>query len=129
MQINIDVMRNENSRKYSDSIANSRLENIGQITWNRAKQAVILLDTPEKINAFKEWVKPFGGWAQDELDKMTAQELNALLVQFISGDIQEIGASCLDDIDVQVMEAEQQAGQVASYLYYQDGSWFYDLTH
>jgi hypothetical protein len=64
----------------------------GPDTWNAAKQQAqetALLDTQEKLDAFREWVRPSGGWTREEIDNWTPQECNAHFLQWIAGDIRE----------------------------------------
>lgn len=64
----------------------------GPDTWNAAKRQAnetALLDTEEKLQAFRDWVKPSGGWEDEEIDAWTPQECNALFLQWVAGDIRE----------------------------------------
>lgn len=64
----------------------------GPDTWNAAKlqaNETALLDTPEKLVAFREWVAEFGAWTEEEIDNWTPQECNALFLQWIAGDVRQ----------------------------------------
>jgi hypothetical protein len=94
MELNITafVLANaDNMERFSDSIANSGLQNIGQVTWRNAMAAMqdesswLCSELSELVDHFAE----YGAWEREELEAMSGQELNALLVQFVAGDYQE----------------------------------------
>jgi len=68
-------------------------DNAGKLTWNASKETAAimapLLDTEEKKEAFRDWVKESGGWTRDEINAWDDTELNALLLQWIAGDVRE----------------------------------------
>ena len=101
------IIEAENFERYSDSIARSGLQNIGEITWRNACESCAELDTPlvtePQQDELIDWFADFGAWSRDELEAMTPNERCALLLQFISGDAQEY------------FEAEER-GELASYL-------------
>ncbi len=64
--------------------------NAGRDTWNAALEDAHdydLLNTYEARKEFRAHVKGFGAWSDEEIATWTARELNALLIQLISGDI------------------------------------------
>jgi hypothetical protein len=87
--------------------------------------------TEEEFDAhIVEWLKPWGGWDDEEIDAMGVQGRRALLLQFISGDIREagLGDDRPEDIsDEQWADYEQRAadGQVQGSIW-RDGAdvWF-----
>lgn len=102
MEINITEFCNfANPFEYSASVA--ELGNYaGKITWNNAKAAdFFLLDTEDKQNAMREWVKSSGGWNNEECAGFNINELNALFIQLISGDIREKGDDSWEDYEQQ----------------------------
>jgi len=119
MELNITQFYNQlNPHDYSASIA-ERGENAGKETWDAANEAAktwVLLDTPEKIAAFKKWVEGFGAWDDAEINAWDDDETNALLIQFISGDIKDC---CLadDPDDWEGLQAEVDAGSSAGNLF------------
>ena len=126
MQINITrFYREACPMDYSASVAEIGA-NAGPDTWNAAKSCDWnMLDTEEKLQAFRDWVKPSGGWTEEEINAWSDLELNALFVQWVSGDIRE----CLEwDVeDVWANYAEMaEAGQVPSNLWRDDQGqiWF-----
>lgn len=76
---------------FSDSIANSGLQNIGAITWRNACN--VMADESawltSDLEALQAYFAGFGAWDRSELEAMSGQELNALLVQFIASAYQE----------------------------------------
>lgn len=127
MQINITKFYREACPKdYSASVAEVG-ENAGQATWTAAKDDDgdwNLLDTEEKRQAFREWVKPSGGWSQDEIDAWSDLELNALFVQWVAGDIRECLEWDVEDVWANYQELAEQ-GTVPSNLYRDDGGQVY----
>lgn len=80
-------------KAYSASIAEIG-EDAGTITWQNAidrSEEDMLLDTEEKRDAFKAYIRGFGAWDDEEIAAWSHEELNALLIQFISGDMREDG--------------------------------------
>lgn len=93
LELNItDFYNTEDPQNYSDSIANSGQNNISTITWNNAKKCEhdFISPLPEtEIQEIRDFFASFGAWETEEVNNWSAQELNALLIQFISGDIQK----------------------------------------
>lgn len=92
MELDITEFFNEaRPADYSASAAELG-EHAGEITWNRAIVAARrwnLLDTPDKQAAFRAYIRGFGAWSDAEIEGFSLVELNALLIQFIAGDIRE----------------------------------------
>jgi hypothetical protein len=92
-QINVTAFVNthrDHMHTFSDSIASSGLSDIGTRTWTAAMH-VMASDTSwlcSDLDAIESWLAGFGAWDRDELAEMSGQELNALLVQFVAGDVQ-----------------------------------------
>jgi len=92
MEINITKFFNEACPKdYSASVAE-----IGKHAGAYTYQAAIddaddyhMLDSVEKREAFKSFVAEFGAWDDEEINAWSMTELEALLIQFISGDMRE----------------------------------------
>lgn len=65
--------------------------NAGRITWAAAIDDAPdypLLDTDEKRQAFREFIRQSGGsWSENEINGWSETELTALLIQFIAGDM------------------------------------------
>lgn len=129
MQINITKFYNEAAPiNYSASVAEIGY-NAGPDTWQAAKDDAgdwNMLDTDEKRQAFREWVKPFGGWNEAEIAAWDNVELNALFVQWVAGDIRE----CLEGSDWDQYMEDAEAGQCPSNLWRDDqGQVFFSLGH
>jgi hypothetical protein len=95
MEIDVtEYVGEQDCAQYSDSIANSGLQNIGEITWrNACEQATRApLVGADKQDALRDWIRDFGAWDTEELAAMSDAETNALLLQFIAGDIREMEA-------------------------------------
>lgn len=94
MEIDITRFFNEaNTPDYSASVA-ERGQNAGPETWNNAVRDSAefnFLDDDGKRDAFRAHVKGFGAWDDDEIAAWSPEELNALLIQMISGDMREDG--------------------------------------
>lgn len=93
MELNItDFFNNAAPRDYSASKMELG-DNAGAITWNHAVEDSAewnFLDTDEKREEFRAYVKTFGAWSDEEISAWSDTELNALLLQLISGDIREV---------------------------------------
>ncbi len=105
-------------RDYSASVAEIG-NNAGQDTWNAACEDAAdynLLDNDEKRETFREYVKGFGAWTDEEIHAWTDNELNALLLQMISGDMRESG---LDQRPVDWAEYQRdcESGQCSSRIF------------
>lgn len=132
MQINVTRFYNEAApMDYSASVAEIGA-NAGPDTWQAAKDDAgdwNMLDTDEKRQAFREWVKPFGAWDDDEIVAWSDVELNALFVQWVAGDIRECLEWDVDDVWTNYQELAE-AGQVPSNLWRDDqGQVFFSLDH
>ena len=103
---------------YSASIA-ERGPASGPSTWRAACDAsedYCVLDTPEKLEAARKYFRGFGAWSAEELAAMPDREVNALLLQFIAGDIREFS----EDVtawDWTVYDDEAAAGQIGGNLF------------
>ena len=113
-------------------------QNAGEITWQNAMDnfdsenpyaGPILLILPSEIEAAKTWFADFGAWEESEIDSWTDQETNALLLQFIAGDIREALPELLNDYAEYQKQAE--SGQISGRIYKCDiegnedfGEWF-----
>lgn len=86
-----DLLTDFEPRYYSASVAELG-QDAGAITWQNAvdrAETVNLLDTEEKVDAFKAFISGFGAWTEEEINAHTSVELGALLLQFIAGDVRE----------------------------------------
>ena len=112
-------------------------QDAGRNTWNASKAAAAemrppLLDTDEKLEAMRVFAKSSGGWIREEIGEWSADEINALFLQWVAGDVRQCpavegGADSLEEIDWQEYEEQAQAGQIPSNLSKGDDGkiWFY----
>ncbi len=94
-------------------------ENAGQNTWNASKaqaNKTPLLDTEEKLEAMRDFARSSGGWTREEIAAWNAEEINALFLQWVAGDVREAGADSLDGIDWEEYEKMATEGRVSSNL-------------
>lgn len=100
------------------------------ITWNNSMNYADkcrMLVTDEQLEAFRSFVKDTGGWTQEEVSRWSEQELNALFVQFVSGDIREAGLD-IPFPDWEQYQEEAEAGQVSGRIFKsQDGQVYYNI--
>ena len=119
MEINITPLADMDAFPLSHSMMEGG-ENAGRNTWEASKRQADetpLLDTPEKLDAFRDWVRDHGAWSDEELAAWTPQEVNALFLQWIAGDVRDLGADTLDGIDWEEAEELQDAGQAPSNIW------------
>ncbi len=130
MEINItSFVQNEDPFEYSASVM-ERGENAGQETWNNAKNmAPVLLDTEDKIEALRKYVKDFGAWDDEEIASWDDNECNALFIQLISGDMREASMLDIDDFDWDQYEKDASAGRISGNISRaDDGQIYYQLN-
>lgn len=99
MEINITSLLNEDLFQFSHS-AHEGGQDAGRNTWNAAKDeaaTVPLLQTPEQLQALRDYVRGFGAWDKEEIDGWDEVECNALFLQFVSGDVRSAGWDSLDE--------------------------------
>lgn len=119
-------------RELSSSVAESG-PCAGALSWSASCKASVhhpLLDDDEKRDAFRVWVRGSGGWSTEEIAAWTDIELNALLLQWIAGDLREMGidgdTSGIDWVDV---ERGQNEGEYPSNIFRgDDGSVYFSLS-
>jgi hypothetical protein len=102
---------------YSASVAEIGC-NAGADTWRAACEDsadYMLLDTDEKRDAFRDYAASFGAWDREEIAAWSDTELNALLIQMISGDMREFND--LADGDWKAWEALCEDGTCSGRLY------------
>lgn len=114
MELNItEFYNNTRPRDYSASVAEAG-DTAGPDTWRAACDDApdyMILDTADKLQAMREHVRGFGAWTDEEIAAWTDIEVNALLIQMISGDIRE---SCLSDGGTWAMYYQQAEQGIAS---------------
>lgn len=127
MEIDITTLLEINCFTLSHSIAEGG-ENAGQNTWNASKKQAEntqLLNTPEKLQTMRDFARESGGWNKEEIAEWSDNELNALFLQWISGDVREMGFDSLDQIDWEEAEEMQREGQAPSNIFKGDNGKIY----
>jgi hypothetical protein len=130
MELNITAfVRDADAFKFSASIA-ERGQNAGPETWNNAKQEATespLVTTEEQFATVREWLQGVGAWSREEIAAMDGIDLNALLIQFISGDLREAGLDACDpdDFDWDEYESDANEGSRSGNLYRGDDGQIY----
>ncbi len=79
-------------RDYSASVAEIGAS-AGPTTWSHALEDsadCMLLDSEDKRAAFRAFTLSSGGWTEDEIAGWSDAELNALLIQWIAGDVRDM---------------------------------------
>jgi len=119
MEINITPLLEMNCFTLSHSCAEGG-ENAGKNTWQASQakaQEIKPLDTPEKLQAMRDFARSSGGWNESEVNAWDENEVNALFLQWIAGDCRELGADSLDEIDWINALVLQENGQAPSNLF------------
>ena len=130
MEINITHLVNAgNMMDYSASIAEIG-DYAGVYTWRAAMDEFCpddedskALVTGDDVQTVKDYFGRFGAWDTEERESWTDQEVNALLLQFIAGDIREAGDDLTDDYPSYQKRAE--AGSISSNIYKSGDQFFY----
>ena len=129
MEINIThLVEAGNMMDYSASVAEIG-EYAGVYTWQAAMDEFCPdygdmkpLVSGDDIQTVKDYFGGFGAWDAEEREAWTDQEVNALLLQFIAGDIREAGDDLTEDYEAYQKRAE--AGSISSYIYKSDDQFF-----
>ena len=122
MEINItSILRDVDTWPLSGSIV-THGPNAGAETWAASKaqaKETPLLDTEEKLDAMRDFARSSGGWTREEIEAWDDDELNALFLQWVAGDLRELGADECDfeDIPWDEIEERQREGQAPSNIY------------
>jgi len=104
---------NDDTTNYQNSIANSGMKNIGEITWNNAKESTTHFVTEENKQEVIDYFDAFGAW--DDLAEWPTSELNGLLIQDIVSNIQDLEELC--EWDWNQYEIDSQAGQISGMIF------------
>ncbi len=122
MELNITDFFNSARPAYYSASAMELGEDAGRITWENSMEVAedwaAWLDTEDKREEFRAYVRTFGAWDDAEIAAWSDQELTALLIQMISGDIREAG---LDRGETwENYQAAAEAGRVSGNLFCAD---------
>ena len=123
MELDVTHLLEEDCQQFSASMAEGFT---GPETWNNSKENAEekpLLTDPAHLDEARAFFGEFGieGWgSQNDLDT------NALLLQFIAGDIREMQSLFKDDIDG--FKKASEDGTVSGRLYPgDDGKWYFSI--
>ncbi len=123
MELNITrFFSDANPRDYSASMVELG-DNAGAITWRAACSDAPffnILNTGDKRHAFREFLLSSGGWSREEITSFKSNELNALCMQFIAGDMREAGLDGVDRFSESAWndyEAMANIGHISSRLF------------
>lgn len=88
----------------------------GKYTWNKALEASDdwMFVTDDNRDDIERWVREFGAWDREEIEGWSDKHLNALLLQFIAGDVREAQDP---DFDPETAGGRAMQGD--------DGRWYY----
>lgn len=92
MEIDITEFFNNADPSYYSASAFELGQDAGRITWQNAKDSTkeyTFLDNQDKLDCFRDWIKSCG-FSEAEAETVNDEELNALFIQWISGDIREL---------------------------------------
>lgn len=115
-------------------LSNNRVtlgDNAARLTWEASVQCSKdtvppILDTEERREAFRSFVKESGGWSEGEIAAWSDTELNALCLQWIAGDIREaFGDADCADWDWADYQTRAERGSISSRLFKTDDSKIY----
>ena len=122
------------------NLSNSRAnlgDNAGTLTWNASK--AVARDTkpcplPEASeDDFKSFVRGSGGWDDEEIAAWSHEELVALFVQWVAGDIQDAFGHDLDEDfnawDWAQYEIDAETGRVSSRLFRSEGKLYFSISN
>jgi hypothetical protein len=124
MELNITHLFSDDSSFVPFDLSNNRAtlgDNAGALTWAASVETaaeIVLLDTPEKREAFKDFVADAGAWDSAEINAWSETELNALCLQWIAGDVREaFGDADFADWDWAEYEVRAERGSISSRLF------------
>ena len=134
MRIEItEFFRRGNPKAYAAS-AHEIGQNAGHITWSNAMRDAghyPLLASSDAQSAMVDYLRATGGWSAEECEAFSGQQLTALCLQFVSGDIRQGQVTCADGIALWSWEHYYslcESGHVAGRLSHDEqGRVFYDL--
>lgn len=107
---------------FSHSIAEGG-KNAGPETWAaaNAEASTRPLLAPEERDAVRDFFANFGAWEAEEIAAWSDSELDALVLQYASGDLREVQSLCPGDglggIDWEDAEELSQAGTIGGNLF------------
>ena len=105
----------------------------GRITWQNSIDVVKEfnpLPDADALQEFRDWLKPWGGWSDAEIEAMSDEHLRTLCVQWIAGDWRECFDCDPDSADWDNYETMASKGTCPSSFYRTDaGRIFWQMEH
>lgn len=123
MEIDVTTLATEGEMiDFSASIA-ERGQNAGPETWANAMaeagERPIL--TEDQLPDFRDYMRGFGGWEDEEIDAWNITECNALFTQLVAGDLREAQELCHGDgpggVDWDAYRKLAEAGTCSGRIY------------
>jgi hypothetical protein len=102
---------------YSASVAELG-KDAGRVTWSNAldkAEEIPILSTDVQRQACRDYFREFGAWSQEEIQSWSNQELDALLLQYISGDLRE--AELYGGIDTKAYAEAVEQGRCSGNIF------------
>ena len=105
--------------------------NAGPETWANAKQeaAERPILSGDELADFRDHVRGFGAWDDEEINAWDATECNALFIQMAAGDMREAESLCPGDgpggVDWEAYKALSQEGTVSGRIFASGEDVFY----
>lgn len=104
-----------------------------RFTWNNAKEGARRLLKPGERDKARDYFAEFGAWSREELARMSATEIDALVLQYAAGDLRELQSLAAGDglggIDWQEAESLAERGTCSGNLFPHDGRLFISLSN
>ena len=121
MELNItEVFNTIKPTDYSASAAEIGA-NAGPATWRAAvndSPGHMLLNDEDERAAFKEYIRGFGAWDDEEIATWSDVELNALFLQMIAGEMREADLHAeMTAEEWQAYQKKSEAGQVGGRIF------------
>lgn len=120
---------------YSASVAEIGVD-AGPTTWRQACEdspKYTMLATDDQREAYRVHLLAYGAWESEEISAWSDDELNALLMQEIAGDVRDIESLCggvpgSPEFDAQEYESLVSDGTLLGRLFVgSDGEIYYDI--
>lgn len=112
-------------RDYSASVAEIGA-GAGRYTWSACTENAPAWNfiPAESLDYFRDWVQSSGGWTRAEIHAWSVDELQALCLQWIAGDVRQVGADN-PAADWEEIRADQESGRIPSSIYRADDGQIY----
>ena len=123
MEIDITALITEGDMFEFSASQAERGMNAGPETWQNAKDEAserpIL--TADQLDEFRDYMRGFGAWEDEEIDAWDITECNALFIQSVAGDIREAESLCpgegVGSIDWEAYRELAEAGTCSGRIY------------